>query len=102
MLADHGHPEIGTILAAVTLGDRKTQMPGIIGEIFDFAEQRFPLMPRQPAIVEIGARPFAAMIEESDVVVGLLDRLDLARDESVELVEVSNQIGRQCEVQGSS
>src|SRR5437762_5389818 len=94
MLADHGHPEIGTILAAVTLGDRKTQMPGIIGEILDPAKQRFPLMPRQPAIVEIGARPFAAMIEKADVVVGLLDRLDLARDELVELVEISNQVDR--------
>src|SRR5438067_10595736 len=102
MFADHGHPEIGTVLAAVTLGNRKTQMPGIIGEILNPAKQRFPLMPRQPAIVEIGARPFAAMIEKADVVVGLLDRLVLARDELVELVEISNQVGRQCKSQGSS
>src|SRR5881227_1864824 len=100
MFADHGHPEIGAVLAAVALGDRKTQMPRIIGEILDPAKQRFPLMPWQSAIVEIGARPFAAMIEEADVVVGLLDRLDLALDESVEFVEISREVGRQVEIQG--
>ena len=52
-------------------------------------------MPRQAAIVEIGARPFAAVIEEADVVVRLLDRLDLARDELVEFVEIGDQVGRQ-------
>jgi hypothetical protein len=38
-------------------------------------------MSRQPAIVEIGARPFAAMIEEADIVIPLFERLDLAQDE---------------------
>ena len=72
VLADHGHPEIGTVLAAVAFRDRKAQMAGGIGEVLRLAQQRFPFMPRQAAIVEIGARPFAAMIEEADVVVGLL------------------------------
>ena len=75
-------------------------MAGAVGEIFHAPQQRFPFMPRQPAIVEIGARPFAAVIEEADVVVGLLDRLDLARDEAVEFVEIGDQIGRQIEIQG--
>ena len=75
-------------------------MAGAVGEIFHPPQQRFPFMPRQAAIVEIGARPFAAMIEEADVVVGLLDRLDLARDEAVEFVEIGDQIGRQMEIQG--
>ncbi len=101
MLADHGHPEIGAILAAVALRYREAQMPGAVGEIFHFSQQRFPFMPRQPAIVEIGARPFAAMIEETDVVIGLFDRLDLARDELVELTEIGDQVGRQCKIQGS-
>ena len=95
MLADHGHPEIGAVLAAIALRDREAQMPGGVGEILHLAQQRFPFMPRQAAIVEIGARPFAAMIEEADVVVGLLDRLDLARDEAIEFVEIGDQIGRQ-------
>ena len=102
MLADHRHPEIGAILAAVALGNRETKMPGRVGEIFHFAQQRFPFMPRQPAIFEIGARPFAAMIEEADVVVGVLDRLDLARDEAIELVEIGDEVGRQCKIQGAT
>src|SRR6266851_4311065 len=102
MLADHGHPEIGAILAAVAFRDREAQVPGIISKIFHPSQQRFPLMPRQPAILEIGARPFAAMIEETDIVVRCFDRLDLARDELIELGEIRDQVGRQCEIQGSS
>src|SRR5271157_3743944 len=101
MLANDRHPEIGAVLAAIALWDRKAQMPRGIGEILGLAQQRFPFMPRQAAIVEIGARPFAAVIEEADVVVGLFQRLDLARDEAIELVEIGDQVGRQCEIQGA-
>src|SRR5437868_14612554 len=100
MLADHGHPEIGTVLAAVTLRDRKAQMPSGVRKILGLAQQRFPFMPRQTPVLEIGARPFAAMIEETNVVVGLLQRLDLARDESVKLVEIGSEVGRQVKIQG--
>jgi len=48
---------------------------GLVGEVFHPAQQRFPLLPRQAAVFEIGARPFAAMIEKANIVVGLLDRL---------------------------
>ena len=75
-------------------------MAGGVREILGLAQQRFPFMPRQAAVLEIGARPFAAMIEEADVVVGLLQRLDLARDEAVELVEIGCEVGRQVEIQG--
>ena len=102
MLADHRHPEIGAVLAAIALRDREAQMPGGVGEVLRLAQQRFPFMPRQAAVVEIGARPFAAMVEEADVVVGLFERLDLARDEAVEFVEIGDEVGRQCKIQGSS
>ena len=88
MLADHGHPEIGAVLAAIALGDREAQMAGGVGQILGLAQQRFPFVPRQAAILEIGARPFAAVVEEADVVVGLLQRLDLALDERVEFGKV--------------
>jgi len=102
MLADNGHPEIGAILAAVALRNRKAQMSGFVGEILHPAQQRFPFGARQPAMLEIGARPFAAVIEETDIVIGLFNRLDLARDESVELGEIGDQVGRQCKIQGNS
>jgi hypothetical protein len=91
MLADHGHPKIGTVPSAVALRDREAQMACGVGDVFGFPQQRFPFVPRQPVIVEIGPRPFAAMIEETDVVVGLFQRLDLARDEAVKFVEIGDQ-----------
>ena len=100
MLADHRHPEVGTVLAAIALRDREAQMAGVVGEVLGLAQQHFPFVPRQAAVVEIGARPFAAVIEEADVVVGLFERLDLARDEAIEFGEIGDQIGRQVEIQG--
>src|ERR1700748_3085138 len=102
MLADDGHPEIGAVLAAIALRDSKAQMPGVVGKVLGLAQQRLPFMPRQAAIVEIGARPFAAMIEETDVVVRFFQRLDLAVDEAIEFSEIGDQFGRQVEIQGAS
>src|SRR5580700_6733255 len=102
MLTDHGHPEIGTLPAAVALRDGEAQMACGVGKVFRFPQQRLPFMPRQSTIVEIGARPFAAMIEEADVVVGLFQRFDLARDEAVEFVEIGDQVGRQCKIHGAA
>ncbi len=100
MLADHGHPEVGTVLAAVALRNRKAQVAGGVREVLRLAQQRFPFVTREAAILEIGARPFAAVIEEADVVIGLLQRLDLACDEPVKLVEIGCEVGRQVEIQG--
>src|SRR5258708_33052506 len=57
-------------------------------------------MPRQAAILEIGTRPFAAVVEKADVVVGRFQRLDLARDESIEFVEIGDEVGGQCKIHG--
>src|SRR6266436_4263138 len=102
MLADNGHPEIGAILTAVPLRNREAQMSGVVGKISHPAQQRLPFRPRQSAMLEISARPFAAVIEEADVVIGFFNRLDLARDELVEFGEVGDQVGRQCKIQGNS
>ena len=100
MLADHGHPEVGTVLAAIALRDREAQMAGGVCKVLGLAQQRLPFMPRQAAVLEIGARPFAAMVEEADVVVGFFQRLDLAFDEAIEFAEIGCEVGRQVEIQG--
>jgi hypothetical protein len=41
------------------------------------------------------------MIKEADVVVFFLERPDLARDEAIELVEIGDEIGRQCKIHGA-
>jgi hypothetical protein len=42
------------------------------------------------------------MIEEADIVIGVFNRLDLARDELVELAEIGDQVGRQGKIHGNS
>src|SRR6185437_10832199 len=102
MLADHRHPEVGAVLAAIALRDRKAQMTGRIRAILGLAQQGLPFVARQAAILEIGACPFAAMVEETDIVVLLLQRLDLARDEAVEFVEIGDEVGGQVEIHGAT
>src|ERR1700756_4724244 len=102
MLADHGHPEIGAVLAAIALRNREAQMAGRVRAVFCVPQQRFPFRPRQAAMLEIRARPFAAMVEEADIIIGLFKRLDLARDEAVEFVEIGDEVGGQGEIQGAS
>jgi hypothetical protein len=47
-------------------------------------------MARQAAAFEVGARPFAAMVEEAEVVVFAFERLDFALDELVQFGKVRN------------
>ncbi len=98
MLADHRHPQIGAVLAAVVPRQREAEMSGAVGATPRLCEKRLPVMARQAATLEIRARPFAAVIEEADIVVGRLERLDLRRDESVELGQVLGQGLRQIEI----
>ena len=77
------------------------KMAGGIGAVLGLAQQQLPFAPRQAAVLEIGPRPLAAMVEETDVVVLLLQRLDFFRDEAVEFVEIGDEIGRQREIQGA-
>src|SRR3981189_2406240 len=100
MLADHRHPEIGAVLAAIALRDREAQTAAPVGEVFHPPPP--PRRRRPPAIFEIGARPFAAVIEETDVIIGLFDRFYLLRDELVELTEIGDEVGRQCEIHGAA
>ena len=92
VLADDRHAEVGAVLAAVLLRERVAVVAGGVGEPPGLAEQLLPLLVRQPFAVPIGARVLATVIEESDVVVSLLERLDLAFDELVEFDEVVGQV----------
>ena len=99
VLADDRHPEVRAVLAAVLLGERRSGSgPASSASRLALREQLLPLVVRQPAAVPVGAGVLAAVVEEADVVVLLLERLDLRLDEVVELVEVGRQIGRDVEV----
>ena len=67
-------------------------MPGGIGKAAHLGQQLLPIMPRQPFIIPIGARPFAAMIKKTDIVVCPFERLYFAFDEVIELAQIVSDI----------
>ena len=92
VFADHRHAEVGAVLAAVLLRERIAVVAGVVGELTGLREQRFPVFGRQAAAIPVGARVFATMIEEPDVVVRVLERLDDFLDEVVEFDQIVGQV----------
>ena len=99
MLPDDRHREVGAVLAAVFLGQRKAIVSGPVGAPAHLGEQSLPFVARQAAALEVGARPFAAMVEEADVVVFAFERLDFALDELVQFGKVRGDFGGDFEIQ---
>src|SRR5258708_40057070 len=59
-------------------------------------------MARQAAAFEVGARPFAAMVEEADVVVFAFERLEFALDELVQFGKVCGNFRGNFEIHGGA
>ena len=93
MLANHRHPQVRAAVAAVLARQREAIEAGAVSAAARFRQQLFPFASRQAAALEIGARPFAAMIEEALVVVLRLQRRDFRGDECIEPCEIAHQIG---------
>ena len=102
MLADHRHPEVGAILAAVLFRCGETPVAGGVGAALGFGEEGFPFRAGKAVVLEIGARPFAAVVEVADVIVRALERPDLCFDEGVKFGEIGDELGGQIEIHGSS
>jgi hypothetical protein len=102
VFADDGHPKVRTAFAAMFFRPCEAQMTGFVGDRARFGEQCLPVLARQTVVVPVGARMFAAMIEEPDVIVAVLDRHDLLFDELIEFVEIVLQFFRNLEVHGVS
>ena len=85
MLADHRHPQVGAALAAERPWPGELEVAGLVGAPLRLGQQLLPVVTRQAALVPIGSGIFAPVIEEADVVVLLLKRLDLRFDEAIEL-----------------
>ena len=91
VVADHRHPQVAAAVAAKFLGQAETVEAGLVGQGLGLFEQVLPLGARQAAVVEIGAGPFTAVVEEALVVVLGLQRLDLGVDEGIEPGQVVDQ-----------
>src|SRR5262245_40987338 len=88
MLPDDGHPEITPILAAVLARQRIAVMAGPVGGAPCLGEEGFPSFVGQTAAFPVRARRFPAMVEKAHVVVLVLERLDLALDKAIKLLEI--------------
>jgi hypothetical protein len=75
-------------------------VPGLVGASAHLPEQRLPFVARQAVALEVGAGPFAAMVEKSDVVILALERLDLLFDKGVQLGEITFDFGGNFEIHG--
>ena len=71
---------------------------GLVGRDAHPTQQRLPLGVRETVAVPVGACVLAAVIEEADVVVFGLDRLDDVGDELVEVIEELLRLRRYVEV----
>jgi hypothetical protein len=98
VLADDRHAQVRAAVAAGFLGQRIAQVAGLVGAAAHLAQQLFPLGVGLAVILPVGARVLAAMVEETDVVVLVLERLDLLLDEGVERVELGLNVGRNGEI----
>ena len=98
MVADHRHAEICAVLAAIFFRQRISQMAGLVGALSHFDEKHLPVMPGQALIVPVGARMFAAMIEEALIVVGGLQGLDFSIDKIIEHGEIIGNLAGDGEV----
>ncbi|SKY38449.1 Uncharacterised protein [Mycobacteroides abscessus subsp. abscessus] len=98
VFANDRHTEVGSVPSAEFRGKGIPKVPRHVRAPACLAEQRLPFSVGQTATLPIGSRIFSPVVEESDVVIGLLERHDLTVDESVELCQIIDEFGRQFEV----
>ena len=102
VLADDRHLQVAGVLPTELRGQRQAEPTGGVRTPAHLAEQLLPVGPRHAVVVEVGPRPLAAVIEEPDVVVLRLQRLDLGIDERIELIERVLDVGGNLEVHRAS
>ena len=98
VLPDDGHLQIGGVLAPELGWQGQPEPSRGVGPAPHLGQELLPLQARDAPVFEVGARPLAPMVEEPDVVVGLLQGLDLGLDESIEIIERLLNVGRYGEV----
>src|ERR1700732_2512281 len=102
MLPDDRHRQVRAVLAAVFLWQGEAIMPRLVRPSPHFAEQRLPLVTRQATPLEVGPRPFAAMVEKTDIVILAFERFYFALDKVVQFGEIILDLGWNVEIQGDT
>src|SRR5215470_12360474 len=73
-------------------------MASLVGGAPRLSQKRFPGFIWQTAAIPVGARRFPAVVEKAHVVVLALERLDLALDEVIDLLEIIGDLLRNIKV----
>ncbi len=87
VLAYDRHLEVARVGATDLGGQVAAEETGLVGATSHLREQFVPFGAGEAAGFEVGARPFASMVEEAFVVVLRLQGCDLGVDEVVDVVE---------------
>ena len=98
--ADDRHVEVRTTPPAEALREVVAEEAGGVGPPAHLAEQRLPLLVREPVAVPVGPAVLPPVVEEPLVVVLGLERRDLVGDEAIEVGEEGDEVLRQREVHG--
>ncbi len=98
VFADDRHVQVAAVLAAVFLWRGKAEVAGGIGAALGFQQQLFPLFVGQSVALPVGARVFAAVIEETVVVILHLQRQDLCLDKIIQFLQVRCQVLRDIKI----
>ena len=86
MLANDGHAKVTAVSSAVLAGKRVTEDTGGNSATLSLRQQRFPLFVGKPIAFPVRPSILAAMVEKSNIVVTVLERLDLALNKSIYLL----------------
>ena len=98
VLADHRHVQVGAAPAPELGRERVPVVARGVRPPPGLPQELLPLPAGQPTPVPIRSGILPPVVEEPDVVVLLLQRLDLPLDELVQLDEVGGKISRQLQV----
>ena len=87
VLTDNRHAQVATPATTVLGREGIVEDARLNRQLLGLVQQRFPLLVRQALALPIRPRVLAAMVEETDIVVHLLQRLDFILDKLVHLLE---------------
>jgi hypothetical protein len=91
MFPNHCHGQIGAILTAKFFGQGEAQVARLVANAACLCQQVFPFFPGQALVIKVRARPFAPMVEKTDVVVPVFQGFDLVFDKRIQLRQIVDE-----------
>ena len=102
VLTNSRHGQIAAVLATELLWQGETIVARGIGASTHLLQQLLPFRAWQAAIVPVCAGVLPPVVEEANVVIPFLERLDVGFDEGVKLLEIGLDLMRDFKVHANS